>query len=517
MGIHVDTILLRASCMLSLLGSLVTMLVCAQIGVKQKRKGRDLIFWLSFADFISSSVYFLSSFEKEDGKNTDLCKTYALISIFFPVASFLWTDFIAYYLYDMVVHRRNVTERDWSKLMKVFHGIAWGLSGLCILLVGSFGHAGKDEDSDKSNTGGWCWVHADNSRELIIWELIGGKLIEWTSCLIVLPYFYSVTISRLMILDNGLDSLEVSGSDSFSGSVGSRKSEHNSWSSYIVTPVTQFLTKSKKSPVEPSLSEELAYNYENKHYSDSSYRMSEDNLRSSVPSNAPPWPRVPPNSSFEDHVLPSNSYRSTTKLSSEKSLSEEKGRHGDSFNSSVLHLRQKSFKESSIDGRDSGTAKKASFRQFYLKMAVVPIVFFLCRIWGSVRVIIEFSAPSDSPSASASSSWLQTMQAIFDPSQGFFNAIIFVFMSQQDREAFFKIIYASQVFQCIRAIFSLFVCCDSNAKQKKNSSDGVDISATNDQRPTYQGEDSISSPSVDIDIGSSSFFECIDESSASYM
>lgn len=204
----------------------------------QKRKGRDLIFWLSFTDFASSFIYFLSSFETDDnGKNTNLCKTYALLGIFFPVSSFLWTNFIgkqlllsllpchiasphlivlfflclvqAYYLYDMVVNRQNVGEKEWSKLMFSFHAIAWGVSALCILLVGAFDHAGRDSDSETNNTGGWCWVRADSSRDLLLWELVGGKFIEWTSCLFVLPYLYSATIYRLILLDNGWDSLMV--------------------------------------------------------------------------------------------------------------------------------------------------------------------------------------------------------------------------------------------------------------------------------------------------------------------
>ena len=79
--------------------SLHSSLFSSVSGVLQKRKGRDLIFWLSFTDFASSVIYFLSSFETDDdGKNTDLCQTYALLGIFFPVASFLWTDFIGGFL-----------------------------------------------------------------------------------------------------------------------------------------------------------------------------------------------------------------------------------------------------------------------------------------------------------------------------------------------------------------------------------------------------------------------------------
>jgi hypothetical protein len=239
MARDIDQILLRISCVLSVVGSMITMVVCAQIGVLQKRKGRDLIFWLSFADFASSLIYFLSSFESsDDGKNSDLCQTYALLSIFFPVASFLWTDFIAYYLYDMVVNRQNVGEKEWSKLMFSFHVIAWGVSALCITLVGVFSHAGKDSDPNNNNTGGWCWVHADSTRDLFLWELVGGKLVEWSSCLFILPYLYSATIMRLVLLDNGWDSLMID-NDSMRSSITSGKGEYTSWCSHVAAPFVQ--------------------------------------------------------------------------------------------------------------------------------------------------------------------------------------------------------------------------------------------------------------------------------------
>lgn len=148
----------------------------------------------------------------------------------------------------------------------------------------------------------------------------------------------------------------------------------------------------------------------------------------------------------------------------------------------------------------------------------MPIVFFFCRLWGSVRIVIYFSSPSHSAAAAASSGWLQTMQAIFDPSLGFFNALIFVFMSKQDRDAFFDIISHSMLCRCVRdssACSAIFGQRDFRLKSPQTSSGKV--SAKN-KRVRYQGEDSELSASENDDhdgnrYSSSSFFD-VNESSA---
>lgn len=200
---NVNLLLLRLSCFLSILGSLIVMLVCKTRKILEKQNGRHLIFWLSFSDFSSSFIYLLSSFLiKDNNENTIQCKVFALLGIFFPVASFLWTDFIAYYLYSMIVSRKFKTEKEWSNLMTYFHIISWGLSAFCILIVASFDHAGRSEENGNvDNTGGWCWVMA-SSKTLILWEIIGGKLIEWMSAFIILPYLYFITARTLVNLDN---------------------------------------------------------------------------------------------------------------------------------------------------------------------------------------------------------------------------------------------------------------------------------------------------------------------------
>jgi hypothetical protein len=160
----------------------------------------------------------------------------------------------------------------------------------------------------------------------------------------------------------------------------------------------------------------------------------------------------------------------------------------------------------------------ASICILLILQAIVPIVFFLCRIWGSVRILIHFAAPSNSAAASAASGWLQTMQAIFDPSLGFFNAVIFVFMSEQDRDAFFKILFNVKVYRYIRTscvCTLLWGTPDVHIKSPVDSS-GRDL--VNKRGVRYQGEDSEVSVGDECDgmgESSSSYFD-FNESSATY-
>ena len=70
------------------------------------------------------------------------------------------------------------------------------------------------------------------------------------------------------------------------------------------------------------------------------------------------------------------------------------------------------------------------FTKFYYKLAILPILLLFIRLWGSLRIILEISGRDDL----ANSGFLKLMQAFFDPSQGFFNAILFVFTSAEDRQ-----------------------------------------------------------------------------------
>ena len=463
------------------------------------------------------------------------------------------SSYLAYYLYDMVVNRQNVGEKEWSKLMFTFHIIAWGVSAFCILLVGAFGHAGKDPDGESNNTGGWCWVHAETSRDLLLWELLGGKFIEWSSCLFVLPYLYSATIYRLILLDNGWDSLLVD-NDSLSTSTSwTGKVERQSWSSnaadgvvycyrsFVVCCCSCCLEPGDTSQNPSSLDEGLFSD----HDEDSVFRLSDNNLSAIDTKETDSQPDTSL-TDYEQHYekcrsdstnSSTNRERPLSHVSNDSSMSEfTEDTLGSLAHSNRLVTPDLSAGRISRDR--SKVHSKPSFRQFYLKMvsnrfnsahiflqllphysalisvrhicsfflslfldcfllclfltkAIVPVVFFLCRIWGSARSIIHFADPSsDSAASVAASTWLQTMQAIFDPALGFFNAVIFVFMSPHDRDAFFQIIFNAKLYRyCRNGYICTFVLGIPQTPPTVPVNTSSAKRATK-QRVCYQGEDS---------------------------
>jgi len=120
-------VLIIISCILSLLGGLALLLTCLAPANRRKH-ARQLLFWLSFSDTITSVTYIVSVMFPS---NDLFCKTTALISIFFPVASFLWTDIIALYLYTIVVSRVLRNEKEWRHIMCRCKLCRWGCCCCC--------------------------------------------------------------------------------------------------------------------------------------------------------------------------------------------------------------------------------------------------------------------------------------------------------------------------------------------------------------------------------------------------
>jgi hypothetical protein len=320
------------SCVLSIIGASVVMLVCRYPETNRKRSATQLIFWLSFADFCTAIVYLLASFESQKDENTTWCQTTALLGIFFPVASFCWTDVIAYYLYSLVMWNRFRSSDEWGRTMMKFHFYCWGIALVCIIFVASFDHAGKDTDSN-SNTGGWCWVRAHDKTQLFLWELIGGKFVEWLSAFVILPYLYAASAYRLISLEK-------------MSKVGDNYVERSS------------LTSLSLIDTDPG------------------------------------------------KVESGNAEHTTS----------------DSRPSAV-----------SVGANNFSSKSGLQFKQFYVKMAMVPLLFFFIRCWGSIRAVFYYAEDNHDNNYDGADGWLKYMQAFFDPSQGFFNALLFVVTSTEGR------------------------------------------------------------------------------------
>jgi hypothetical protein len=185
-----------------LIGSALVIFTWAYPKENRTKPGRILLLWLSVADFMSSLFYIIQTFGVTD--NDAVCQALSLLDIFFPVASFLWTDFIAYYLY-LVVHYRSVHfVIPWDKLLRFFHIVAWTVSLIVVLMVGLTHHAGhntQNDDDQADNTAGWCWIEADSKKERFVWELV-GKLVHRRNLMLAMV----LTVSFLQVAksSNGL-------------------------------------------------------------------------------------------------------------------------------------------------------------------------------------------------------------------------------------------------------------------------------------------------------------------------
>lgn len=358
-------VLVQISCLASMIGASLVALSWAYPVSNRTKHGRILLLWLSCSDFFSSVVYFIQTFTLSAPGEGTYCRTMALVGIFFPVASFLWTDIIAYYLYCVVIYRKFYTDSEWKSLLRRFHIIAWSIPLLVVVIVSVYKHSGRS--STYSNTGGWCWVSGNSRLDILIWSIIGGKLIEWVSCFVILPYFYIKAALRLSYHEklsrNGPESLEES-------------QDRESIGSYLSSIHGSDLSGSLKDRF--SVGSETDFNS----FNSLSSNPIQESLLSSVVSNSEP-PKQDPNSD----------------------ISREEGNI-----SAVDRPRTKSI---------------VRFDKFYMKMGALPLIFFFIRFWGSVRVIMNYYGAPDSINTVFS-----VMQGIFDPSQGFFNALIFVFASK---------------------------------------------------------------------------------------
>jgi hypothetical protein len=99
----------------------------------------------------------------------------------------------------VIVHRNFSNELTWKKQIKNFHIIVWSTSIIIIIIIAAFNQEGRGYSDN--NTGGWCWIKGNNTVSQFYWEVLGGKFIEWVSCLVVIPYCYIHAILILRKLD----------------------------------------------------------------------------------------------------------------------------------------------------------------------------------------------------------------------------------------------------------------------------------------------------------------------------
>jgi len=69
------------------------------------------------------------------------------------------------------------------------------------------------------------------------------------------------------------------------------------------------------------------------------------------------------------------------------------------------------------------------FRQFFMRLGMLPCVFFLGRLPGNLRMVLYMCGAT----TDESEQWLGKLQAFGDPAQGFLNALLFVVFSKEGR------------------------------------------------------------------------------------
>lgn len=421
--------LVQLSCILSMIGSTLVILTWAYPKKNRSKHGRILLLWLSFADFLSSCVYFVQTFHTE---GNSICETSALLGIFFPVASFLWTDCIAYFLYLVVSNRTCYQPYDWPILLRNFHIFVWSISLLTITVVFAFGHAGyaNDDDGTGENTGGWCWITANNPTQRFIWEVIGGKFIEWSSCLIILPYLYTKVYLELSSVE-GQRSTSVERTTDDTGGVA-------------VIPQNNYPPTLMNRAVSPA-------------------------ERKTV--NLGDMGGIPEVKSIESLFdLSDLSGNAFIEAFSSRGTSEVQSPMLATHTPTTSRPASATKPHVSIDS-SANTDTSSFFNKFYFKLAAVPLVLISIRLWSSIRIILQFAHPHKS----TADNFFAGMQAFFDPSQGIFNAILFVFASEEDRNNIFEVIdylirrAKAALYQCVTG-HKLYHSEDSDIKNMNEDS-----------------------------------------------
>jgi G protein-coupled receptor 157 len=164
------------TCSLSVIGAsfiIVSFLLSKEF---RKSQSRRLLFILSICDLITAVAYLLNS-DESSGNITTLCKAQAALNIFGNQASFFWTDFISLFLFLS----RKYGVKHASRYIPLFHIISWGWPILSVILVANYETWGTDNGE---TTAYWCWISSDITSPLM-WRLIAGKAVEWTSCVFI--------------------------------------------------------------------------------------------------------------------------------------------------------------------------------------------------------------------------------------------------------------------------------------------------------------------------------------------
>jgi len=172
------------TCCLSIIGASFIILSFLLVSEFRQSPSRRLLFLLSLSDLVVAITYLLRTghtVHSDDPTGDKLCQAQSAINIFANQASFFWTDFIGLFLFLS----RKYGVKFASKFVPMFHMISWGWPAISVWGVMWY-HAWGPDDGDA--TADWCWIGSHPTglfKNINVWHLWAGKLVEWTSCVFI--------------------------------------------------------------------------------------------------------------------------------------------------------------------------------------------------------------------------------------------------------------------------------------------------------------------------------------------
>lgn len=312
--------------------------------------------------------------------------------------------------------------------------VVWGISLIIVLTVSLTGHAGREyTDDDRSGDEmQWCWVSGDSAEDQFVWEIIGGKFIEWTSCAFI-TVFYLLTARKIFRMrKRGFATGSMS---------QHRDGDGDGGDSYGVYKAPLILAAAGDAAMragrEHDEHEDDGLSLASSGRSSlcfSSSQLTGDEEQSAImtmtKSNTSTNTGVEGHHAIDaadhGHGDGDGAQRTVSSVSESTREDGQHHQHHHDHHGATTTTATAAAITSTADGR---------LDSFIYLMALVPLVFFSIRIWGSLRSILIY-ADRDSSAIP----WLTYMQALFDPSQGFFNFLLFVASSPTERAATFEFI-----------------------------------------------------------------------------
>lgn len=149
---------------------------------------RRILVYISIADSIVAASYIFGAYLPQN-TNSGACTAQSYLSTTACLWSYLWTLFMAIFLYTTIAMQKPSTA---LKMFWMYHGIGWGVPVFVVSLALFEGKLGNDRDIYSS---AWCWIKVEGSgksaghHDYIIWMLVTGKAWEMLVFVLILIFY----------------------------------------------------------------------------------------------------------------------------------------------------------------------------------------------------------------------------------------------------------------------------------------------------------------------------------------